>query len=91
MTTYFAIDLNTRTDPTSGWVLRRAIAISDTHWIIGVGQFDPDGDGPRAPYQRAFSLEYVKHTTCDADCDENNTLNIFDSICFGNAYAAGCP
>ncbi|MCA9278023.1 MAG: hypothetical protein H6815_04455 [Phycisphaeraceae bacterium] len=26
---------------------------------------------------------------CYADCDQNGTLNIFDYICFGNAYAAG--
>ncbi|MCA9277691.1 MAG: hypothetical protein H6815_02780 [Phycisphaeraceae bacterium] len=26
---------------------------------------------------------------CFADCDGNGTLNIFDYICFGNAYASG--
>ncbi|MCA9278207.1 MAG: NHL repeat-containing protein [Phycisphaeraceae bacterium] len=28
--------------------------------------------------------------TCDADCDMNGILNIFDYICYGNQYAAGC-
>lgn len=28
---------------------------------------------------------------CYADCDTNNVLNIFDYICFSNAYSAGCP
>lgn len=28
---------------------------------------------------------------CQADCDQSGSLNIFDYICFGNAYAAGCP
>ncbi|MCA9278671.1 MAG: NHL repeat-containing protein [Phycisphaeraceae bacterium] len=28
---------------------------------------------------------------CYADCDNNGNLNIFDYICFGNAYTIGCP
>lgn len=28
---------------------------------------------------------------CPADCDENGMLNIFDYICFGNAYASQNP
>ncbi|MCA9278666.1 MAG: hypothetical protein H6815_10800 [Phycisphaeraceae bacterium] len=28
---------------------------------------------------------------CYADCDGSGSLNIFDYICFGNAYAAGLP
>ncbi|MCA9279870.1 MAG: hypothetical protein H6815_05420 [Phycisphaeraceae bacterium] len=28
---------------------------------------------------------------CYADCDNNNTLNIFDYICFGNAYSTNDP
>ncbi|MCA9279995.1 MAG: trypsin-like serine protease [Phycisphaeraceae bacterium] len=27
--------------------------------------------------------------SCYADCDGNTTLNVFDYICFGNAYASG--
>ncbi len=34
-----AIDLNTRVDPTSGWILREARAINDAGDIVGSGEF----------------------------------------------------
>ena len=52
-----AVDLNTRIDPASNWLLTRARAISDSGWVVGFGLFDPDGaGGPLAPYQRHFLL-----------------------------------
>jgi hypothetical protein len=52
-----AIDLNTLIDPSSGWTLMQAEAISDTNWVTGVGTFDPDGAaGPLAAYSRLFLL-----------------------------------
>ena len=51
-----AIDLNTLIDPTDGWVLNRALAISDTGWIAGNGMFDPDGPGGQAAYSRHFLM-----------------------------------
>ncbi|MCA9278678.1 MAG: endonuclease/exonuclease/phosphatase family protein [Phycisphaeraceae bacterium] len=30
----------------------------------------------------------IESSICYPDCDENNTLNVFDYICFGNAYAS---
>ena len=52
-----AIDLNTLIDPTSGWMLEQALDISDTGWIVGVGQFDPDGPGEQASYPRHFLMQ----------------------------------
>jgi probable HAF family extracellular repeat protein len=51
-----AIDLNTQIDPASGWTLTEAEGISDTNWVTGLGNFDPDGAGPLESYQRAFLL-----------------------------------
>jgi hypothetical protein len=51
-----AVDLNTLIDPTSGWTLHRANSISDTGWIAGVGEFDPDGSGGQDPYLRLFLI-----------------------------------
>jgi hypothetical protein len=51
-----AVDLNTFIDPASGWLLTAAFDISDTGWIAGIGQFDPDGAGGQAAYLRHFLL-----------------------------------
>jgi hypothetical protein len=51
-----AIDLNTLIDPDSGWVLNRAVDVSDTGWIAGVGTFDPDGPGGQIGYARHFLI-----------------------------------
>lgn len=52
-----AIDLNTLISPTSGWTLTEARGISDTNWVTGYGDFDPDGTGPTGAYQRPFLLD----------------------------------
>jgi uncharacterized membrane protein len=51
-----AVDLNSLIDPASGWSMTDARAISDSGWIAGLGQFDPDGAGPLAPYSRLFLM-----------------------------------
>ncbi len=44
-----ARDLNSLIDPSSGWVLNWALAISDTNWISGIGTYpSPDGRVNRA-------------------------------------------
>ncbi len=50
------IDLNSLIDPADGWVLTRALEISETGWITGVGSFDPDGPGDSAFYLRHFLI-----------------------------------
>ncbi|MCA9279585.1 MAG: hypothetical protein H6815_00855 [Phycisphaeraceae bacterium] len=57
------------------------------------GQFDtvnvPSLGSDR--YELVYLADRVRLlVTCYADCDANSTLNIFDYICFGNAYA-GSP
>src|SRR5262249_6060143 len=52
-----AIDPNTLIGPDSGWTLTSAIGISDTNWVTGYGDFDPDGAGPLDAYSRAFLLD----------------------------------
>ena len=46
--------------------------------------------GGAAPASFLVATE-VSCGTCYADCDGSGSLNIFDYICFGNEYAAGCP
>jgi hypothetical protein len=52
-----AVDLNRFIDPTSGWILESAQAISNDGWIKGVGFFDPDGAGGQAAYSRLFLIQ----------------------------------
>jgi hypothetical protein len=59
-----AVDLNTLIDPDSGWVLRQALEISDNgQWIVGIGDFDPDGDGPLWAYQRLWTIQVPEPAT----------------------------
>jgi hypothetical protein len=51
-----AINLNSLIDPTSGWFLNTAYAISDTNWITGTGTFDPDGAGSTPSTVRGFLI-----------------------------------
>jgi hypothetical protein len=57
-----AIDLNTLVTPNSGWTLTEADSISDTNWITGLGQFDPDGSGPQSAYTRPFLIQLPEPT-----------------------------
>jgi hypothetical protein len=52
-----AFDLNSSIDPASGWTLTAAYSISDSNFITGLGDFDPDGVGPVTSVQRAFILD----------------------------------
>lgn len=58
-----AVDLNTLIDPTSGWTLLDAAAISRDGWVTGLGLFDPDRTGPAAAYRRAFLLQIPEPAT----------------------------
>ncbi|MCA9278414.1 MAG: hypothetical protein H6815_07120 [Phycisphaeraceae bacterium] len=76
-------DLNDLVTLPSNFIVDRAEKINDNGWIIGSGHY-----GAWSP-ERAVVL--IPIDACYADCDENAILNVFDYICFGNAYAAGCP
>jgi hypothetical protein len=58
-----AVDLNTLIDPAGGWRLVSADAISDTGWIVGSGDFDPDGPGGQDAYQRLFLMHVPEPAT----------------------------
>jgi hypothetical protein len=52
-----AVDLNTLIDPNAGWFLTSANAITDSGWIGGTAQYDPDGPGGQAAYGRPFVMQ----------------------------------
>src|SRR5262245_19195204 len=58
-----AVDLNTLIDPATGWTLTDAQHISDTGWIVGSGDFDPDGPGGQDAYQRLFLMHVPEPAT----------------------------
>jgi hypothetical protein len=64
-----AVDLNQLIDPASGWVLTSAASISETKWISGTGQYDPDGQGGRAAYTRYFTLQLPGELPGDYNAD----------------------
>jgi probable HAF family extracellular repeat protein len=49
------IDLNSLIDPSSGWDLQDAVAISNTGWVTGWGYFTPSGSF--SYYNRQFLLQ----------------------------------
>lgn len=72
--------------PGSGWDLSTntsssAMGISADGIIVGTGVHNGN--------TRAYAM--VPVATCYADCDGNSTLNVFDYICFGNAYSSSSP
>ena len=66
----------------SGFILDRAVSISNSGNIAGYGHF-----GPGFGTSRGFVLVPID-STCYADCDTSGSVDIFDYICFGNEYAA---
>jgi uncharacterized membrane protein len=76
-----AIDLNTLIDPASGWLLERALGISDTGWIVGTGLFD--ADGPEG--QDAQLRHYLIHVPATAVVPEPESL----ALCVSSLWAIG--
>jgi probable HAF family extracellular repeat protein len=52
-------DLNDLINPALGWILYEADDINDFGQILGTGELDPDGTGPRGREQHAFLLTPV--------------------------------
>ncbi|MCA9278064.1 MAG: hypothetical protein H6815_04660 [Phycisphaeraceae bacterium] len=71
--------------PTSGTVTSM-VTLPDGNLAVG-GYFTYAG-GAHVAKNIAF---YGCRSACDADCDLNGTLNIFDYICFGSAFANSDP
>jgi hypothetical protein len=80
-----AVDLNTLIDPTGGWVLSSAAAISDTGWIAGNGLFDPDGAGGQAAYDRMFLLQLPPLA---GDYNRNGIVDAADYVVWRNGLGA---
>lgn len=61
----FAVDLNTLLSPSDAamWMLTSAVGISDTNWVTGIGNFDPDGAGGLGSYQRMFLMQVPEPST----------------------------
>jgi uncharacterized membrane protein len=74
-----AIDLNTLIDPASGWLLERALGISDTGWIVGTGLYD--ADGPEG--QGAELRHYLIHVPATAVVPEPATFVLFGIAIYG--------
>ena len=70
------VDLNTLIDPLSGWYLLSASAISDSGWITGYGQFDPDGFGGQPAYDRLFLM----HVPATAVPEPGTFLLVFAGV-----------
>jgi hypothetical protein len=51
------IDLNSLATNLSGWTLTQALTNTDSGWITGIGQFDPDGPGGAFRYGRAWLMQ----------------------------------
>ena len=49
------VDLNALV-PSAQWTLEEARSISDTGFITGVGQFDPDSSGPKPSFTRTWTI-----------------------------------
>ena len=62
------------------------LTTSDAFWIV----FNQNDD-PQAHLNAAQWVQIHLAGVCYADCDANSTLNILDYICFGDAFAVGCP
>jgi hypothetical protein len=79
------VDLNTLIDPDSGWLLWLGEAISDTGWIAGVGDFDPDGPSGQNPYHRLFLIHVPEAAVPEASSFalallELSTLGLVTSV-----------
>ncbi|MCA9279255.1 MAG: VCBS repeat-containing protein [Phycisphaeraceae bacterium] len=63
---------------------------------LAIGDIDNNGSMDVAVTNRdsdstSILLSTAAGSSCYADCDSNGVLNVFDYICFGNAYSAGDP
>jgi len=76
------IDLNNLIDPSSGWLLEVANAISDNGSIVGYGQIDPDGAGPILTQTWAFRLT----PSLPGDANDDGAVNFADLVAVAQHY-----
>jgi hypothetical protein len=83
-----AIDLNTLIDPTSEWLLEQALDISDTGWIVGVGQFDPDGPGGQDAYSRHFLIHVPATAIFPGDFNGDGAVDAADYVVWRKNFSS---
>lgn len=82
-----AIRLDSLVKPEDGWTrLSEASAINDRCWITGVGQFDPDGSGPAAAYDRLFLLDAFPLLGTRGDATRDGVVNFDDLLILAQHY-----
>jgi uncharacterized membrane protein len=75
-----AVDLNTLISPANGWRLERALAISETGWVAGIGKFDDGPGGVFTPYDRVFMLQLPTTVTLAGDYNANGRVDAADYV-----------
>lgn len=92
-----ALDLNTLglvtpEDPQGAWVLSQASSLSDTGFVAGSGTYDPDDDGPRAPYGRHFVMLVPQAGTYGrGDATLDAAINFDDLLILAQHYGQPNP
>ncbi|MDB5325058.1 MAG: hypothetical protein JWM57_627 [Phycisphaerales bacterium] len=80
-----AFDLNALLSPADAacWTFNEARGISDTNWITGLGNYDPDGSaGPLAAYKRTFLIKIG----FGGDADLNDKVDFNDFLVLQNNF-----
>jgi hypothetical protein len=75
-----SVDLNSLIDPNLGWELTHALAISDTGWIAGLGNYDPDGVSGQFKYARVFMLQLPAEPELPGDYNDDGTVDAGDYV-----------
>jgi hypothetical protein len=74
------VDLNTLIAADTGWVLQRALAISDTGWIAGIGKFDDGFVGVTGSYDRVFMLQLPAPPVLAGDYNDDGSVDAADYV-----------
>ncbi|MCA9277762.1 MAG: SBBP repeat-containing protein [Phycisphaeraceae bacterium] len=65
-----------------------AVAVNAAGQAHVIGTANESFAGPYIGQTDTFMLKLNAEAPCYTDCDENGAVNIFDYICFGNAYSS---
>jgi hypothetical protein len=61
-------------------MLERALAISDTGWIAGIGKFDDGFGGVSGTYDRVFMLQLPSTITLPGDYNDDGSVDAADYV-----------
>lgn len=75
------LNLNTLLDPNDGWQLTEALAISNTGWIAGLGDYDPDEPSAgQFPYRRVFMMQIPAEVPLVGDYNDDGDVDAADYV-----------